>query len=81
MPSKNTDNDLNKELYYCRELEKRIENEPSVCEIPAVKEKLNLLKETMEVLMNSWFFLKIVMPKQDTNPLTAPFSDTKPISP
>lgn len=39
---------MNKELYYCRELEKRIENEPSVCEIPAVKEKLNLLKETME---------------------------------
>ncbi|WHF51171.1 IS1182 family transposase [Chryseobacterium gotjawalense] len=48
MPSKNTDNDLNKELDYCRELEKRIENEPAVCEIPAVKEKLNLLKEMME---------------------------------
>ncbi|WHF51210.1 IS1182 family transposase [Chryseobacterium gotjawalense] len=48
MPSKNTDNDLNKELDYCRELEKRIENDPAVCEIPAVKEKLNLLKEMME---------------------------------
>ena len=46
MPQKNTDNDLEKELVYCKELEKRIENEPSISSIPAVKEKLNLLKET-----------------------------------
>lgn len=48
MPEKNTDNDLEKELAYCKELEKRIENEPSISSIPAVKEKLNLLKETVE---------------------------------
>ena len=48
MPQKNTDNDLEKELVYCKELEKRIENEPSISSIPAVKEKLNLLKETIE---------------------------------
>ena len=48
MPQKNTDNDLEKELVYCKELEKRIENEPSISSIPAVKEKLNLLKETVE---------------------------------
>jgi hypothetical protein len=42
MPKKNTENDLEKEL------EKRIENEPSISTIPAVKEKLNLLKETLE---------------------------------
>jgi transposase len=48
MPTKNTENDLNKELAYCRELEKCIENEPSISEIPTVKEKLNLLKETAE---------------------------------
>ena len=48
MPKKNTDNDLEKELAYCRELETRIENEPSISSIPAVKEKLNLLKETVE---------------------------------
>jgi hypothetical protein len=35
-------------LAYCKELEKRIENEPSISSIPAVKEKLNLLKETVE---------------------------------
>ena len=46
MPSKNGENDLNKELAYCKELEKSIENEPSLSSIPAVKEKLNLLKET-----------------------------------
>lgn len=48
MPKKNTDNDLEKELAYCKELEKRIENEPSISSIPSVKEKLNLLKETVE---------------------------------
>lgn len=48
MPKKNTDNDLEKELAYCRELETRIENDPSISSIPAVKEKLNLLKETVE---------------------------------
>ena len=48
MPQKNTDNDLEKELAYCKELEKRIENEQSISSIPAVKLKLNLLKETIE---------------------------------
>jgi hypothetical protein len=48
MPQKNTDNDLGKELAYCKELKKRIENEQTISSIPAVKEKLNLLKETIE---------------------------------
>ncbi len=48
MPPKNTDNDLEKELAYCKELETCIANEPSISSIPAVKEKLNLLKETTE---------------------------------
>ena len=30
MPSKNVENDLNKELAYCKELEKSIENQPSL---------------------------------------------------
>lgn len=42
MPEKNTDKDLEKELNYCKELEKRIENESFISSIPAVKEKLNL---------------------------------------
>lgn len=48
MPSKNLENDLNKELDYCKKLEKIIENAPSINEIPSVKEKLNLLKEMVE---------------------------------
>ena len=48
MPKKNEANDLEKELLYCKELEKHVENEESICSIPAIKEKLNLLKETIE---------------------------------
>jgi hypothetical protein len=48
MPKKNEDNDLERELAYCKELEKHVEKEESMCSIPAVKEKLNLLKETIE---------------------------------
>ncbi|WP_366183768.1 IS1182 family transposase [Flavobacterium ovatum] len=48
MPEKNNENDLEKELAYSKELEKRLEEDPSVSLIPAVKEKLNLLKETIE---------------------------------
>jgi hypothetical protein len=45
---KNNDNDLEKELAYCKALEERIEKEPSISSILAVSEKLNLLKETIE---------------------------------
>lgn len=48
MPEKNSDNDLEKELAYCKALEDRIEKDPSISSIPAVNEKLNLLKETVE---------------------------------
>ncbi|MBP4140143.1 IS1182 family transposase [Flavobacterium geliluteum] len=48
MPKKNHTNELEKELAYCKELEQRIEKEESLSSIPAVKEKLNLLKETIE---------------------------------
>lgn len=48
MPKKNIDNDLEKELTYCKELERIIEKEQSISSIPAVKEKLNVLKETIE---------------------------------
>jgi hypothetical protein len=48
MPRKNIENDLAKELAYCKELERIIEKEPSISSIPAVREKLNSLKETVE---------------------------------
>ena len=43
----NNDNDLEKELANCKALENRIKNESSISSIPAVNEKLNLLKETV----------------------------------
>lgn len=48
MPEKNASDDLEKELVYCRELEKRIGSNQTLSSIPAIKEKLNLLKETVE---------------------------------
>ncbi|WP_184551136.1 IS1182 family transposase [Mucilaginibacter sp. FT3.2] len=48
MPEKNDSNDLEKELAYCRRLEKCIESDLTLSQIPAIKEKLNLLKETVE---------------------------------
>lgn len=48
MPGKNNADDLEKELAYCRGLEKHIESDQTLSQIPAVKEKLNLLKETIE---------------------------------
>ncbi len=47
MPEKNTSNDIQEEIKYCRELQKRIESDQTLREIPSVKEKLNLLKETV----------------------------------
>lgn len=48
MPKKNEDNDLEKELSYCDELKKAIESDEILCSLPKVKERLNLLKETIE---------------------------------
>jgi len=48
MPKKNEENDLEQELSYCDELEKEIESNEVLRSMPKVKEKLNLLKETIE---------------------------------
>ena len=48
MPKKNEDNDLEHELSYCGKLEKDIESDEVLRSFPKVKEKLNLLKETIE---------------------------------
>lgn len=48
MPKKNADNDLEKELLYCKELDRVLESDASISSIPAVQSKLNLLKETVE---------------------------------
>ena len=48
MPEKNEDNDLEQELSYCGKLEKEIESDEVLRSLPKIKEKLNLLKETIE---------------------------------
>ena len=48
LPQNNESNDLDQELAYCRELQRVLDQDQSISEIPAVKEKLNLLKETIE---------------------------------
>lgn len=48
MPKMNEDNNLEHELSYCGKLEKAIESNEVLRSLPKVKEKLNLLKETIE---------------------------------
>ena len=47
-PPKTTSNEVQDELDYCREVISVIEAEPQIIAIPAVKEKLNVLKEVVE---------------------------------
>ncbi|MCA1040419.1 IS1182 family transposase [Bacillus infantis] len=47
-PPKSTSNEVEDELDYCRQVISVVESEPKVSEFPAVKEKLNLLKEVVE---------------------------------
>lgn len=48
MPEKNTEDSVEKEVEYCDRLVKIIEGMPVVPNLPSIKEKMNLLKETME---------------------------------
>ena len=47
-PPKTTSNEIKDEVAYCEEVIEVIENEPKIAHIPAVKEKLNVLKEVVE---------------------------------
>jgi transposase len=58
MPKKNNDNDLEKELSYSKDLEQRITRDASISSIPAVNEKLNLLKETIEDASENYILSK-----------------------
>jgi len=58
MPEKNDSNDILKEITYCKELQKLIESDQALSEIPAVKEKLNLLKETVEDTQDNYTLSK-----------------------
>lgn len=58
MPEKNLGDDLQKEIAYCKALETAIEADQTICEIPTVKEKLNLLKETVEDTKDNFILSK-----------------------
>lgn len=58
MPERNASGELDRELDYCRELEKCIESDRTLSLVPAVKEKLNLLKETMEDTRENYILSK-----------------------
>jgi len=58
MPKKNEDNDLEHELSYCCNLEKEIESDEVLRSIPKVKEKLNMLKETIEDILDHYTLSK-----------------------
>ena len=58
MPKKNEDNDLEHELSYCGKLEKEIESDEVLRSLPKVKEKLNLLKETIEDIQDHYTLSK-----------------------
>lgn len=48
LPEKITSNEVDDELGYCKKVIEVIENEPQIVEVPAVKERLNTLKEVVE---------------------------------
>jgi len=58
MPAKNESGELEQELAYCKELKQLIESDQTLSHIPAVKEKLNLLKETLEDMEESYTLSK-----------------------
>jgi transposase len=47
-PSKPTSNEVKDEVDYCRQVIEVVETQPQIAAIPAVKEKLNFLKEVVE---------------------------------
>jgi transposase len=58
MPAKNESGEIEQELAYCNKLKQFIESDQTLSHIPAVKEKLNLLKETVEDMAESYTLSK-----------------------
>lgn len=58
MPTKNLENDLAKEVEYCKILEHHIETDNSLSSSSNVRDKLNLLKETLEETQEHYILSK-----------------------
>ena len=55
-PTKPTSNDVIDEINYCREVMEIVEEQTKLVAIPAVKEKLNVLKEVIDDVENNFSF-------------------------
>lgn len=55
-PEKPTSNEIEEELKYCRQVVEVVERQSKVAQIPAVKEKVNVLKEVMDDYENQWSY-------------------------
>ena len=58
MPTKNLENDLAKEVEYCKILEHHIETDVSLSSSSNVRDKLNILKETLEETQEHYILSK-----------------------
>lgn len=81
MPPKNDDNELEQELLYCDTLEKAIESDEVLRSLPKVKEKLNLLKETIEDTKDHYTLSKDPDARTGHKTQDSSFLGSKPISP
>lgn len=73
MPNKNIGDDLQKEIAYCKELENAIGSDQTLSSIPTVKEKLNLLKETVEDTKDNYILSKDADAKTGHKSADSPF--------
>ena len=73
MPEKNDLGELEKELAYCRQLTKHIGSDQTLSLIPAVKEKLNLLNETIEDTQENYMLSKDMDAKTGHKPADSSF--------
>ncbi|WP_338652908.1 IS1182 family transposase [Sporosarcina psychrophila] len=55
-PPKTTSNEVKDELAYCEEVIAVIENEPKIAHIPAITEKINVLKEVVEDYHEQFYY-------------------------
>ena len=54
LPQKNEDDDLSRELDYTQRLLSTIEDNQSMSNIPAVKQRLNMLRETLDDIQDHY---------------------------
>lgn len=77
LPSKNKEDDLAHELDYTKDLLKLITSDASLSEVPAVKQRLNMLKETLSDIEDHYTTSRMQMPALVIKQRTVRFSDIR----